>query len=200
MKDSNLVYTKYYYDEPNPTLVAVKLVFEILFYLIVVLLLLVMVLGARIYVVVGWSMQPTIDYMSIVFVVGDTDDVYEVDDIITFEMGGAVNTHRIIEVVYNVENDASSGVLYYHTKGDNPNIQTLIDAGTGEEIEEQIVPSRVIGKVLTIGNIVATIPGVGDFILFCQNYIVAVILCFVGGYMVIFSLPNATKYRQYYPN
>lgn len=200
MRDSNLVYTKYYYDEPNPTLVAVKLVFESLFYIIVISLLVTMVLGARIYVVVGWSMQPTIDYMSIVFVVGDTDDVYQVDDIITFEMGGAVNTHRIIEVVYNVEGDSTSGVLYYHTKGDNPNIQTLIDAGTGEVIEEQIIPSRVIGKVLTIGNVVATIPGVGDFILFCQKYIVAVILSLIGGYLVLISLPNAIKYKQYYPN
>ena len=185
-----LEYKKYYFEEKNPTAVAIKGVFLGLFYILTIALLLIMTLGTRIYVVVGWSMQPTIDYMSIVFVVGDKDDVYEVGDILTFSMGSAVNTHRVLQVVYNTPGQPSSGIEYYLTKGDNPELDT----------EEHISPSNVLGKVFTMGdNFIGTIPGIGSMILFLQNNLYILIACAIGAYIFFVSIPRKNDYECYHP-
>ena len=175
-------YQKYFNEDEISIGQAFKIVLTWVVYILLGALLLAMVLGVQIYTVVGWSMQPTIDYKSIVFVVDDKD-VYEIDDIISFQFAGAVNTHRIIDIEYNED----GSIKHYITKGDNPYLES----------QEYIVPTRVLGRVITIGDFVFTIPYIGNVILFLQENIVDLILIIIAGYIYFNLTPRKEDYMRY---
>ena len=180
-----LQYQKYFKENELTVGQAFKLVITWIVYIFLGLLLTALVLGVQIYTVVGWSMQPTIDYKSIVFVLDDKKE-YAVDDIISFEFAGAVNTHRIIDIEHN--NDGS--IKHYITKGDNPYLES----------QEYIIPSRVLGRVITIGDFVCTIPYIGHVVLFLQENIIDLIIIIVAGYIFFNVRPRQEEYMRYEVN
>lgn len=188
MFNNNLMYKEYYRKSVDPNIRTMKIAFITIGYLILMGLLVAMMLGIEIYCVVGWSMQPVIDYESIVFVQAHQEDrVYEVDDIITFKFGSAVNTHRIKSITYKTPGVASSGVDYYVTQGDNPELDTI----------ENIKPDKIIGKVIVVNDFIFTIPRLGAFIQYVQKNIVAVLLVLVAGYIYFVATPKRHKYEVY---
>ncbi len=178
-------YQKYFNDDYITLGQAFKIVLVWGVYIILGILLLSMICGVKVYTVVGWSMQPTIDYKSIVFVVDDKE-TYDVGDIISFQFAGSVNTHRIIDIEYNSDNS----IKHYTTKGDNPNIDS----------EEYIVPSKVLGRVIPIlpdKNLYLTIPYIGHVILFAQEHIGALIVTLMAGYIAFYMTPKRKDYERY---
>lgn len=74
------------------------------------------VFGYQLYRVQTGSMSPTLPIGSIILSKRPENSAsLEVDDIVTFEQGGKIITHRIIEVI------EKNNVIRYRTKGDNPN-------------------------------------------------------------------------------
>lgn len=188
MFNNDLMYKEYYRKNVDPNVRAVKLAFIGLGYAILIGLLLAMMLGVEIYCVVGWSMQPKIDYESIVFVSTQQDNQsYKVGDIITFNFGSAVNTHRIISINYKTPGVESSGVDYYVTQGDNPELNTI----------ENIKPDKIIGKVIVVNDFIFTIPRLGAYVQYVQKNIVAVVIVLVAGYIFFALMPKKDKYMVY---
>ena len=77
------------------------------------------------------SMEPTImtgDLM--ISQIGDSDDVYEVGDVVTFQMfvdrTRILNSHRIVDI------EEVNGVTYYMTKGDNAIGQDATELSAGD--------------------------------------------------------------------
>lgn len=186
--NNNLMYKEYYRNSVDPNIRALKLAFIGLGYLLLIGLLAAMMLGVEVYCVVGWSMQPKIDYESIVFVNTQQDhQSYQVGDIITFNFGSAVNTHRIISINYKTPGLASSGVDYYVTQGDNPELNTI----------ENIKPDKIIGKVIVVNDFIFTIPRLGAFIQYVQKNIVAVVMVLAAGYIFFVATPKKDRYTSY---
>jgi signal peptidase I len=168
MKNSQDVY----FIEPKSDFVeSLKIVFNAIVWGIILCAIVCYFWGVRPYVVVGWSMQPTIDYKAVVF--DKTYSSYKLNDIITYTMsqdgtGSSYITHRIIDIKYKNDN-ISDGVEYYVTKGDNPNIQ--------ESDKANITPNRIKGKVLM------NIPFLGYLILIIQQNIGPTIIVIIGMYI-----------------
>ena len=186
--NDNLMYKEYFRKHGDNNIRTLKNAFILIGYLILIGLLLAMMLGIKVYCVVGWSMQPKIDYESIVFVNTNQDNQsYKVGDILTFNFGTAVNTHRIIEIHYNTPGVASSGVDYYETQGDNPELTTI----------EHIKPEKIIGKVIVINDLIFTIPRLGATIQYIQKNIASVVVVLIAGYIFFVSTPKRSKYTNY---
>lgn len=181
----DIQYQKYFNDNYITIGQAFKIVLTWVVYIFLGILLISIICGVKIYTVIGWSMQPTIDYKSIVFVVDDKE-IYEIDDIISFQFAGSVNTHRIINIEYNSDNT----IKHYVTKGDNPNLDS----------QEYIVPSKVLGRVIPIlpsKNLYLTIPYVGNAILFLQEHMGALIVTLIAGYVAFYMTPKRKDYERY---
>lgn len=69
--------------------------------------------GLKSFVIVSESMEPTIMTGDAIFVKSVEEKELKVNDIISFQDGNSVNTHRIVEIT------RENGVTKYTTKGDN---------------------------------------------------------------------------------
>lgn len=183
----NLYYQKCFNDDEVSIWYLFKQVFKYLAYAVVILILVAMLCGINVYVVGGWSMQPTIDYMSLVVVNKNVDkNNLQVGDIVSFKMGQLVNTHRIVEIHYDDEN--SNVVQYYKTEGDNPNL----------DVEDPpLYPDKVIGTVVTVFGVPLAIPEVGNIILDIQENLVLSVLLLILVYL-FFTRSDPRKYVAYY--
>lgn len=181
----NLVYKKSFIEDDFSIGNAIKTAFKYVLYAIVVAILVAMIFGVRFFFVGGWSMQPTINYMSLI-AVNENVDKYNLKegDIATFKMGELVNTHRIIKV----NKDGNGVVVSYETKGDNPNLT----------LEDPILyPQNVIGVVCEIFEKPVTIPELGNLVFDIKNNIVLIFL-FLAGMFVFFALtPKERDYISY---
>ena len=126
--------------------------------LALILLIAFLLVGVRMfnvkpYTVLSGSMEPNYKVGSIVYVTKvDPFDLKE-KDVITYVIGGGtVVTHRIVEVIY--DNEENPTEVSFRTKGDNNNTE---DGG------EPIAARQVLGKV------VFTIPLLGYIANFVQN-------------------------------
>lgn len=126
--------------------------------LTLILLIAFLLVGVRMfnvkpYTVLSGSMEPNYKVGSIVYVTKvDPFDLKE-KDVITYVIGGGtVVTHRIVEVIY--DNEENPTQVSFRTKGDNNNSE---DGG------EPIAARQVLGKV------VFTVPLLGYIANFVQN-------------------------------
>ena len=179
----NLIYEKCFKDDEVDVWAYVKQGIKFFIYGVIILFLGCMMFGIRAYFVGGWSMQPTIDYMSLI-VVNENVDKYnlKVGDIVTFK-SGVVNTHRIIGVKY----DENGKVTAYETKGDNPNTTQ----------DPDLDPSKIIGTVVTIFDKPLTIPDLGYTIYDMQENKVLIVVYIIAMYLFFFVAPNPRKYVRY---
>lgn len=100
--------------------------------------------GYKNYVIVSGSMEPTIMTGDAIFVKEVPQDEIGVNDIISFQDGESVTTHRIVEIV------EENGVKKYQTKGDNNNARDR-ELVTYEEIEGKYqFKINGFGKVIEI--------------------------------------------------
>lgn len=120
------------------------------------------VFGIRSFVVLTGSMNPTIPQGSIVFT--KKDQFYSTGDIIAFNNGDKVITHRIVDTTNN------NNVLSYSTKGDANNTTD----------KNSVAKKDVVGKTLF------HVPMAGTFILFLRtlpgfiSFIIVPGLLFIG--------------------
>ena len=70
------------------------------------------IIGFRPIIINGGSMLPTLDYNDIIVIYKPAQSAFQVGDILTFQVGSSLVTHRIIEI----DEDG-----YFYTQGDNPN-------------------------------------------------------------------------------
>ena len=117
-------------------------------------------------VVISGSMEPAIRVNDLVVV--HEQSRYEVGDIITYETGNSVVTHRIIE------KDAA----HYITQGDANNTHDL----------NPVPENRVVGKV------VAVIPGLGRFIEYLRTPLGMTCLVLVG--FLLIEIPYLLDKRR----
>ena len=110
--------------------------------------------GYKNFIIVSGSMEPTIMTGDAIFVKKVPEDELEVNDIISFQDGSAITTHRIISI------DEENGVKKYRTKGDNNNT----------EDKEQITYKEIEGKYQF------KISGFGKIVQLLQSKITLVIL------------------------
>lgn len=87
-------------------------------------------LGLKSFVIVSKSMEPTIMTGDAIFVKKVEPKDLKVNDIISFQDGDIVNTHRIIEIT------EENGVIKYTTKGDN----------NKKEDKEKVTYDKIEGK------------------------------------------------------
>lgn len=85
-------------------------------------------LGYKNFIIVSGSMEPTIMTGDAIFVKEVSQNEIKVNDIISFNQGGVITTHRIIDIVED------KGVKIYTTKGDNNNAEDK-EKVTYEQIE-----------------------------------------------------------------
>ena len=69
--------------------------------------------GFKNYIIVSGSMEPTIHVGDAIFIKEVAQDKIKVNDIISFQDGDTITTHRIVKM----ENE--NGIIRYTTKGDN---------------------------------------------------------------------------------
>ena len=128
----------------------------------------------RLFSVNSGSMEPVIPLGSLVVVVPVNE--YQASDVITFRSERKAKetaTHRIVEVVKNEE----TGKISFKTKGDaNENADS-----------EEIVLSRVVGKVVTI------IPLLGYILSFAQTQLGLILLIVIPATMIIYSEVQTIK-------
>ena len=115
-------------------------------------------------VIVGGSMEPTIDFGDKIVIQGQ--DAYEVGDIVTFrsESGNSIVTHRVVEVTPDG----------YITQGDTNNAR-----------------DPEIGRDQVIGRVIGTVPMLGKVILFFQQPLGIALL--VIGLLAIVEAPIVYK-------
>lgn len=178
-----LYYEKAFMDDEVSVWSYVKQGFKFFIYAIIIIFLLCMTFGIRAYFVGGWSMQPTIDYMSLI-IVNENVDKYnlKVGDIVTFK-SGVINTHRIIGINY----DENGKVVTYQTKGDNPNTTQ----------DPDLDPSKIIGTVVTIFDKPLTIPNLGYTINDMQENKLLIVFYIIAMYLFFFVTPTPRKYVRY---
>lgn len=87
-------------------------------------------LGFKSFVIVSESMEPTIRKGDAIFVKKVSQEELKVNDIISFQDGDSVNTHRIIGITQD------NGQTQYTTKGDN----------NKKEDKEKVIYERIEGK------------------------------------------------------
>lgn len=117
------------------------------------------VFGFSAAIVISGSMSSTIEVNDMI-IIREQDD-YKVNDIITFESGNNLVTHRIVE-------KTADG---YMTKGDANN---TID-------QQVVIPEQVVGQVIFI------IPRIGQFIEYLKTPLGMTILVFIG--LLIIEIP-----------
>ncbi|MEM4717388.1 MAG: signal peptidase I [Desulfurococcaceae archaeon] len=107
-------------------------------------------------VVKGESMLPLFREGDLVFINKVKPDEVKVGDIIVYSTrGGSLIIHRVIEVV------VEDNTYYYVTKGDNNTFPDFIYFENGKGIPY----TRVVGKILTIGDNAVKIPYIGHLAL-----------------------------------
>ncbi len=93
------------------------------------------IFGLQIFSVLSGSMEQEISVGGVVYVREvDSEDIAE-GDILTFRAGGAVVTHRVIELV---PNESEPGTFLFRTQGDANDVPD----------KELLHPDNVIGKVV----------------------------------------------------
>ena len=108
------------------------------------------------------SMSPVFDAGDIIIgqkLTEEEKNNLKVDDIITFKAGdingdgveGDMNSHRIVEV------GNENGLVYYRTKGDNPDTNIIVD-------QEKVYPGDIVSKYTDI-----RLPKLGSFLNFLQQ-------------------------------
>lgn len=117
-------------------------------------------------VVASGSMEPALSVDDLIL--NHTEDSYEEGDIITFQNGDSLTTHRIVEVT-------DEG---YVTQGDANNTTDL-----------DVVPFKAV-----IGRVVWAIPYVGSVLAFLKTPLGMVILIFTG--LCIIELPFFLQRRR----
>ena len=75
------------------------------------------ILGYKNYIIVSGSMEPTIMTGDSIFVKEVPQNEIKINDIISFQDGNIITTHRIIKI------EEENGIKKYTTKGDNNNIE-----------------------------------------------------------------------------
>ena len=120
-----------------------------------------MPLGFGVAEVISPSMSPTINVGDVVIVV--PQDEYNVNDIVAYEDGNMVVTHRIIGVDENGD---------FITKGDNP---------------ENSVDAMPLKEIYIIGKVVKTFEGVGPVIRVIQSPVISVLILIVAGLLLVLS-------------
>ena len=139
------------------------------------------------YVIISESMVPKINVQDAVITMRVSEKQIKKNDIITFiskdiQTRGTPITHRVVGIVYE-END-STKVLGYRTKGDHNNTQDFA----------LIYPDEVLGKMLI------RIPLVGYVQTFLTRpigwFVVIVIPCFIVIFGDITKIIKATKKNQ----
>ena len=177
-----MVYKKYFKEEESLWQIAIRLI-KYFVCLIIVVLCVSSLFGIKAYFVSGWSMQPTIDYMDLIFVNQSVDKTsLKKGDIVTFNYG-VINTHRIIKVNY----DENNNVVSYTTKGDNPNITN----------EETFEPSKIIGKVVTIFDAPIILPHLGYITNDIQQHKNLVIIYLAIICLFVFLAPSFKRDGEY---
>jgi signal peptidase len=155
----------------------VGVVSTLLSLIIVIALLLVGVraLGVKPYTVLSGSMEPNYHVGSIVYVKKVDPFSLKEKNVITYVIGnGTVVTHRIVEVIYDDEENPTQ--VSFRTKGDNNNTE---DGG------EPVPASNVLGKV------VFTIPLLGYVANLVQNPVGRVMtVCVCVCIAILFFLPD----------
>lgn len=117
-------------------------------------------------VVASGSMEPALSIDDLVL--NHTEDSYGEGDIITFQNGDSLTTHRIVEVT-------DEG---YVTQGDANNIVDL-----------DVIPIKVV-----VGRVVCAIPYVGSVLAFLKSSLGMVILIFTG--LCIIEFPFFLQRRR----
>ena len=150
----------------------------VLLSLVVVIALLlvgVRILGMKPYTVLSGSMEPNYHVGSVVYVKKADPFALKKKDVITYVIdGGTVVTHRIVDVIYDDEENPTQ--VSFRTKGDNNNTE---DGG------EPVPAANVLGKV------VFTIPLLGYVANFVQSPVgrvvtVSVCVCLA----ILFFMPD----------
>ena len=134
------------------------------------------ILGYKNYIIVSGSMEPTIMTGDSIFVRKVPEDEIKVNDIISFQDGETITTHRIIEIT------EENGMKKYTTKGDNNHVKDK-NKVTYEEIE---------------GKYQFKINGVGTMLHLLQNKIILILLIFIliGYYWYSHRISNRKKERK----
>lgn len=132
--------------------------------------------GYKNYVIVSGSMEPTIMTGDAIFVKEVPRDEIEINDIISFQDGGAVTTHRIVEIV------EENGVKKYQTKGDNNN------AKDRELVNYEEIEGKYQFKINGFGKVIE--------ILKSRVTLVVLILLIVLSYWYSYRLEKRRKERK----
>ncbi len=123
--------------------------------------------GHQMKVVVSGSMEPTFETGSIIIhKLIDEPKIFQPDDIITFQTGDKLITHRIINTI-----DVNGDILY-ETKGDN---NKTADA-------EYVKPEQIVGQYASI-----TIPKLGYIVRYVHSKLGAALLLAVPGLLLVMS-------------
>lgn len=101
------------------------------------------VFGIKTFCIISGSMEPTIHVNDVVLIKEVSQNEINNGDIISFNDGGDIITHRII----NIES-SGSGKLLYTTQGDANNIED------DEKIVFEDIEGKYIGKIPKIGKII----------------------------------------------
>lgn len=121
------------------------------------------ILGYKNYIIVSGSMEPTIMTGDSIFVKEVPQNEIKINDIISFQDGNIITTHRIIKI------EEENGIKKYTTKGDNNNIED------NYEIKKEEILGKVCFHIKKIGNIVSYIKSRKGFI----NVIILIIILFL---------------------
>lgn len=121
------------------------------------------VFGYGLYIIMSGSMESTISTGDVVITKKYNKDLQK-GDIIAFQTSNVVTVHRIVEIY------EENGKKLYETKGDNNN---TVDA-------KKITISEVKGEV------VCTIPKIGNIILFLKSHLI--ILVYIVAFIIIVYL------------
>lgn len=217
-----LFYEKYFFDNRQSFASVIGNIFKSIFFAILVIILVSMIFGLRAFLVNGWSMQPVLDYKSVVIVNTNIDKTdLKVGDILSFTFIGQLNTHRIIKVIYKDGSyyerfvDGEDGKTKYRYVKDGNTIKvTTENEGSmqkgnavsyqtqGDNVQDEDAPielDRVVGVAVTINGAPIQIKGLGYFIEDLQKDKIFVILWLILCYVVLFVIPNPRKYVGYEP-
>ena len=132
--------------------------------------------GYKSFIIISGSMEPTIMTGDAIFVKEVPESEIKVNDIISFQDGETITTHRIIAIT------EENGIKKYTTKGDNNQVKDK-NKVTYEEIE---------------GKYQFKINGVGTMLHFLQNKIILIllILILIGCYWYSCRIDNRKMERK----
>ncbi len=125
--------------------------------------------NTKAYIVLSGSMEPEINIGDIVITTDVKQEDIKVGDIISFEKGNMMVTHRVTEI------EEENGIVTYKTKGDNNNAEDL----------------GVITYDDIVGKYNSKIPKLGHLVLFIQQNLIAVIAIFI--FFAVFMITKPQK-------